>query len=255
MTAIWVVALVPAVWVLALLHALPLWPSPACLFGVRVTPEIRTGPEGVRLLRRYQLRLLPFTAAAILPVILLLRVPWVLTAMVVAWLASVALAIHCHRAARRFALPPPSIREASVTRDAGGLARRLAWFAPPFALLGVTAIYLAANWNSIPETFPIPLLGQPNAWSHRNINDVFGGLILGACLLGCGSLCATRYRRAAARSVMLAAFVGPSYLIAILVSLAALFPLLHPPAWLFLLLVGGFLPVFVILIAGARAPL
>jgi uncharacterized membrane protein len=260
MSAIWFVTVPAIICALLLLHALPLLPTRPRLFGVSVAPEIRNGPESTRLLRRYQLYLLPFTAAAALIVIFFpLRVPWIVAAIAAASFASLGLVIRYHAVALRFALPPPSIREASLTSDTGGLTRRLAWFAPPFALLIGTATYLAANWNRIPETFAIHFgaYGRPDGWSHRTVHGVFGVLVFGAYfLVALSSLYAIMdlgSRRFSARSAMLTALAAPSYLIAILFSLAALFPLLHPPAWLFLLLAGGFLPVFVTLLSRVLA--
>jgi len=50
---------------LASLHALPFVPRPDRLFGVAVPREIRYGNEGRQALRRYELRLLPWTVAAL----------------------------------------------------------------------------------------------------------------------------------------------------------------------------------------------
>ena len=42
----------------------------------------------------------------------------------------------------------------------------------PFAILGGAAIFLGAEWNRIPERFPVhwTLTGQPNGWGL--VNDV-----------------------------------------------------------------------------------
>lgn len=255
MTAIWFLGALPTVCALLLLHALPFLPRPTRLFGVQVVSEIRSGPEATRLLRRYQLYLLPFTAAAFLIVVFFpLRVPWVVATIAAASFAAVGLAHHGHNAALRFALPPPSIRDAWLAGDSG-LPLRLAWFAPPFALLIGTGVYLAANWNRIPERFAIHFgaNGQPNGWSHRTLHGVFGVLTFGACILlflfllylimDLGSRSSTQ------RSVMLTVLAAPSYMIAIMFSLAGLLPLLHPPVWLFLLAAGCFFPGFLVLVA------
>jgi len=56
--------LLPLAITLAGLHALPFLPRPDRLFGVAVPREIRYGDEGRHALRRYELHLLPWTAAA-----------------------------------------------------------------------------------------------------------------------------------------------------------------------------------------------
>jgi uncharacterized membrane protein len=250
------VAIVPLVLSFLLLHALPLLPRRSRLFGVDVPPEIRYGSEGSRLMRGYQLWLLPFTVGALLILVLwTFRSAIVFGGVAVAAFAALWLLYQGHAQAVRFALPPPSIREASLSRDTGGLPLRLLWFAPPLVLLSATALYLSANWNRIPETFPIhfDLHGNPNGWSRRTVQGVFGLLILGALivifLMALYIVMDLGSRRATRRSVMLTALAGPTYLIGILFSLAGLLPLFVPPVWVFVVLVGVFLPVFAVLMA------
>jgi len=126
------------------------------LFGVSVPPEIRYGPEGSRLIRSYQCWLLPFTMGTFLLVIFFTFLPLLIVAAIaLSSFAAIGLLYRFHSRAKRFALPPPSIREASLSVDKGGLPRRLLWFAPPLVLLVATALYLHANWNRIPQTFPV----------------------------------------------------------------------------------------------------
>ena len=56
--------LLPLAITLAGLHGLAFVARPDRLFGVAVAREIRYGNEGRQALRRYQLQLLPWTAAA-----------------------------------------------------------------------------------------------------------------------------------------------------------------------------------------------
>jgi uncharacterized membrane protein len=256
MIALRLALLLPVTISLFLLHALPLLPKRSRLFGLDVPPEIRHGPEGSRLMRNYQMWLLPFTVGAFLVV-----TGWTFRPLLaggglaVAAFASVGLLYRCHARAKPFAVPPPSIREASLTEDTGGLPRRLLWFAPPLVLLAAIAVYLAAHWNQIPETFPVHFdaNGLPNGWSHRTVRAVFGPLAFGALIVLFLSLLYIAMelgsRRATRRSVMLAALSGPAYLIAALFSLIGLLPFFNPPVWVILLLVAGFLPVYLVLMA------
>jgi uncharacterized membrane protein len=183
----------------------------------------------------------------------------VIVAMAVAAFAALWLLYRCHARARRFALPPPSIREASLNSDTGGLPRRLLWFAPPLVLLAVTALYLYANWNRIPETFPVHFdwIGRPNGWSHRTVREAFGPLLFGVLLILFLSLLYIAMelgsRRATRRSVMLAALAAPCYLIGAMFSLAGLLPFFVPPLWAFLLPAGLFLPAYVALLSHVLA--
>jgi uncharacterized membrane protein len=159
----------------------------------------------------------------------------------------------------RFALPAPSIREASLSGSQGGLLRRLLWFAPPLVSLAATALYLYAGWNSIPEKFPIhfDLNGDPNGWSHRTFSGVFGPLILAALIVVylmllylAMDLCS---RRSTQRTVMLAALAAPCYLVGAMACLAGLLPFFVPPARVFLVLVVGFFAAFIALMARVLA--
>ena len=64
MTAIRLVVMAPLFLAMLLLHAIPFLHKRARLFGVDVAPEIRYGREGSRIIRRYELWLLPFTLGA-----------------------------------------------------------------------------------------------------------------------------------------------------------------------------------------------
>jgi uncharacterized membrane protein len=256
MIAVRLALLLPVTLSLILLHALPLLPKRSRLFGVDVAPEIRSGPEGARLMRRYQMCLLPFTVGAFL-----LITGWTFRPLLaggglaVAAFAAVGLVYRYHARAKPFAVPPPSIREASLIEDTGGLPRRLLWFAPPLVLLAAIALYLAAHWNQIPQTFPVHFDGndRPNGWSHRTVRGVFGPLAFGALIVLFLSLLYIAMdlgsRRATRRSVMLAALSGPAYLIAALFSVIGLLPFFNPPVWLILVLVAGFFPVYLVLIS------
>jgi hypothetical protein len=241
---------------LPLLHALPLLPRRSRMFGVDVAPGVRQGGQGNRLMRRYELRLLPFTVGAVL---LACWAPpsWFWIALIPAF-AALSLLYRCHAEALPFALAPPTIREASLSNGTG-LLRRLFWFAPPLVLLTSTALYLAANWNRIPERFPVHFIsnGNPNGWSHRTVREVFGFLILGALIIVYLLLLYLAMelgsRRATRRSVMLAVLAAPCYLIAVMFTLAGLLPFFAPPPWVFLVPVAGFLLGFVLLMSHVLA--
>jgi uncharacterized membrane protein len=260
MIAFRLVVIFPLFTALVLLHALPLMPKRSRLFGVDVPPEIRYGREGSRLMRRYQLWLLPFTIAAFLLITFWTSSPVLVVAgLAAACFAAVGLQLGCHASAIRFALPTPSIREASLNGEVSGLARRLLWFAPPLLVLAATALYLRTNWDRIPETFPVhfDLNGKANDWSHRTFWGVFGPSMLGAYiivfLMALYIMMDLGSRRATRRSVMLAGLAAPSYLIGAMFSLVGFLPFFNPPAWVFLILVGGFFAIYVLLMAHVLA--
>jgi uncharacterized membrane protein len=253
MIAVRLMSLFPLVLTLVLLHALPLMPKRSRLFGVDVPREVRYGSEGARLLRSYQVRLLPFGIVASLAACWV-PLAWLWLSVSVAVAAARWLLYRCHADAVRFALPPPSIREASLSDDAGGLVRRLRWFAPPLVLLTATGLYLYAYWSRIPKRLAIhfDLNGNPNGWASKTVPRVLGPLAFGAAIvlymmalyivmkLGSG--------RGTRRSVMLATLAAPAYLIGASCAMVGLLPFFVFPGWAVRLLVGAFLAGYVALL-------
>ncbi|MGA2877920.1 MAG: hypothetical protein ABSG13_03120 [Bryobacteraceae bacterium] len=126
MIAIRLALILPILLSLILLHGIPFLPQRSRLFGVNVPPQIRYGREDSRLVRSYQLWLLPFTMGTFLLVVFwTFRPLLIVVGVAAASFAAVGLLYLCHSRAKRFALPPPSVREASLSVDAGGLPRRL----------------------------------------------------------------------------------------------------------------------------------
>src|ERR1035438_6341751 len=251
MIAVRLMLLFPLALTLVLLHALPLIPKRSQLFGVDVTREVRHGSEGGRLLRSYQVRLLPLSMAA------LLAAWWTpaggLWLVVAPAIAALWLLYRGHADAVRFALPPPSMREASLSDD-GGLARRLLWFVPPLALLTAAGLNLYINWSSIPARFAshFDSHGNPNGWAFKSVRGCFGPLALGAaivlCLMALYIAMELGSRRGTQRTVMLACLASPGYLIGQMFAMIGLLPVLVPPLWLILLLVGAYLAGLALLV-------
>jgi uncharacterized membrane protein len=55
----------------------------------------------------------------------------------------------------------------------------------PFAILLITAGYVQARWDQIPDRFPVHwgVNGLPNGWSTRTPEGVYGPLLFGAALV------------------------------------------------------------------------
>jgi uncharacterized membrane protein len=246
---------------LPLLHALPFLPRRSRLFGVAVPPEVRGGSQAARLLRQYQLLLLPWTAAVLL-IELLIPLGWMpagLAAPLLPLLAAAWLWQRGHREARGFALPVSSIREAQLSDADDGLGLSWLWFLPPLGLLAATAVYLRANWDRIPARFPIhwDFNGRPNNWVDRSAGGVFGPLILGALivafLLAMAALTYRYARRTTQRSTTFAVVTAVAYLIASVFSLAGLSPFWTPSPWVVFGSIIGFLAIIVIVVARASS--
>jgi uncharacterized membrane protein len=234
-------------FILVLLHALPFAPRPNRLFGVAVPREIRYGNEGRLALRQYELRLLPWTAAA-LAASLWLPLPWaalwMTAATVIPLYASLWIFARRRAGIRHLALPAPSTREAPLTDVGDGLFRQALPFALPLALLAATAQYLHVHWERIPARYPIHwgADGMPNGWSARTFAGVYGPLLIGAItvlfIAGTSVLSSWGSRRSARSPVFGVIQATVAWLLAIGFSIAGLLPLRIVPA--------GALPVLVI---------
>ena len=257
MIGIRLLLLFPLVLILMLLHALPLLPKRSRLFGAEVPREVRYGSEGAKLLRGYQLRLLPFSLVALLAA-WWAPVAWLWLTVASPSIAALWLLYRCHAAAARFALlPAPSTREASLSGDAGGLARRLLWFAPPLALVMAAALYLCVNWSRIPLRFArhFDSQGNANGWALKTVRGCFGPLALGAAIIlffmAVYMVMELGSRRGTQRPAMLACLAAPGYLVGPMFAILGLLPMFVPPLWVFVLLIGAYFPGLILLVVRA----
>ncbi|MBL8213212.1 MAG: DUF1648 domain-containing protein [Bryobacterales bacterium] len=107
----------------------------------------------------------------------------------------------------------------------------------PVLLFGAAALYLDANWDQIPERFPIHwgADGQPNRWAPRSLKGVFGPLLFGVMMSGWFTLMlfATWFgsRRTRMRSVMFGGMMAIHLMLALLFSLLGANVLLRLPPW------------------------
>ena len=158
-----------------------------------------------------------------------------------------------------FAVQSLRPREAELSE----IPDKLPWFmwlsAGPFVILATAAAFLYSNWESIPLRFPRHwgLNGQPDAWSARTVQGVFGPLVFGA--ENCAYLLIMAValwfgaRRSRFRRVVLAGLVGIDYLLALLFACIPTGPLLHIPIWAAVLVTLLFVTVLTIIMARAAS--
>ena len=208
------------------------------LFGVRLPEGFRSSAEGRRAIAHFRVIVaIPwlFGLAAIL-----LAPPAWFRAVIVA--APLSLVLGCvigyaaeHRRLQAFAVAPPQTREIELTLAPD----RLPWFMwlwpGPVAILAGAAIYLHANWDRIPQRFPVHygINGQPNGWAEKSVQGVYGGLILGAEIVVWMLVTALAVwygaRRSAMRRPLAATMISISYAMAGLFSEVVLQPLRAAP--------------------------
>jgi uncharacterized membrane protein len=157
------------------------------LFGVVLPIDFRSSLEGRRAIRMYRsvvaiLAIIGLIAIALwgrefLPVLLLAPMTTVITGLIAF--------IWQNQKLKAFAVQPIPVRELELSAE----PERLPWFTwlglvPPLILLAA-ALYLHANWNSIPPRFPVHwgLDGNPNRWADRSFRGVYAPLLIGAELV------------------------------------------------------------------------
>jgi uncharacterized membrane protein len=251
--------MVDIAFVLVLEHALP-WFHGRRLFGVVVPEQIRYGEAGADIIRRYEIRLLPWTLASLLAAGLL-PLPWsAAAAMAISGIAVSRLYTLAYRSARPYGVPDSGIREASLV-DPGGDVRGIALrFLPPLMMPGALALWLRAHWESIPPRFPIhwSTQGVPNGWSSKSVAGVYGPLLFAALIVlflaGLSLAILLGSRRGSPVSAALAAITSVAYFVAALSSLVGILPLHYVPMWVVGSVIAAFFVTIVaILIRAARA--
>jgi uncharacterized membrane protein len=79
---------------------------------------------------------------------------------------------------------PVTARSAPLTASTEDLPGGTAIAIGPFGILLAAALYLHANWQRIPERFPIHWhgTGTPDRWADKSVPTVYGPLLAGAAL-------------------------------------------------------------------------
>jgi len=165
-------------------HITPHLSRPEIFFAVTVAPGFRSSPPGRAILARFRLVLWLNTAAAVIVAALLIgRWPFIVIVGSTWQLVAAAVALVN---ARRHTLPyaqPSGPREIELL-PARGLQGGAVLQLLPFALIGLTALYVSLHWDAIPDRFPIhwDATGRPNGWGTRSFVGVFAPAVISAAV-------------------------------------------------------------------------
>lgn len=179
-----------------LFHYLPDITRRDIFFAITVDPAFRASSEARRILRRFRIAMWINSAIAIGIVyagaaaenewIPMVGVLWQVASMLPAFLSA-------RKQTMPHAVTTATRREATLApRSKGGAVFALLQLGP-FAILAGVALYLKANWERIPERFPVHwgTNGEPNGWSTRSLSGVYGPLLM--ALIVCVLLMALSY--------------------------------------------------------------
>lgn len=173
----------------ALMFAVPNMTRPGILFAVPVPADFREGPIGRRSITIFRGLIL----TTLLPVLCALlfapdRVlgPVSLGAPFLLMLVTGIGFFWQHHTLEPYAVHPQLPREGALSTAPDRLPW-FAWFAAgPFAILTASALFLQANWERIPERFPVHwgANGMPNRWTERNVQGVYRCCLPWNCAFG-----------------------------------------------------------------------
>jgi uncharacterized membrane protein len=172
----------------SLLWLMPGLTRPDLCFSVTVTPQFRSTPSGVSIVRRYRAELFAVSLPA-LAALAVCSLPGLLRFTPVAFLAQIGLSFLVFYRARARVLPhavaPTSIREAEPHFRARRVPGGWPLACGPFVLLAACAGYLWLHWQRIPLHFPVHwgLDGIPDRWTVRRPASVYLPLLSMAAAL------------------------------------------------------------------------
>jgi uncharacterized membrane protein len=248
------VALIAALW-----HVAPWLSRRERLFGVTVTEEFRER-EGSALVWKYELRLLPWTVAAVAGSLLLTLVAhpfWNIGLFLVVVLAGGSNVWRMFNSMPRTAGGAAQVRSAELISGNPDVTRSwttilVVLLAVPLCALAAIAVYLHVHWAQLPERFPVhwDLQGTPTRWVERTAMDVYAPLAAGGALVLMMAVIALAAwwsaRRSAWSSPVVTALVGWSWIVCGLFIRMSLLPLHYFPPGQVLGFVGGMLTVIVV---------
>ncbi len=251
------VALVATLW-----HVVPWLSRRERLFGATVTEEFRER-ERPALVREYELRLLPWTVAAVAGSLLLPLAThpfwiWDIGFWLVVVLAGGWNVWRIFNRIPRAASGAARVRSAELTAGVPDATRGwtpilvAALVAVPLGALAATAEHLHAHWAQLPQRFPThwDLQGAANRWAERTAMRVYTPLAVGGVLtlMMAAIALSARWgaRRSAWSSPAVLTLVGWTWMVGGLFTMKGLMPLHYFPPGQVFGFAGGMLAVIVV---------
>lgn len=167
-----------------IMHLLPVWQRRNLFFGISVQQDFRNSAEAGRLMNNYRVVVWGATALALC---LILAVPserFVVPIYLAQALAALVAFAMVRRKVESMGVSQPAVHRATLGAEPPQLPGTVFACVLPLALFAAAALYLNANWESIPERFPVhwDAWGQANRWSSKSLKSVYGILVFGAFL-------------------------------------------------------------------------
>ena len=233
--------LIPLLVTGAILQFTPLFTRPGIYFSATVDPSFPQSDDGRRLLRSYRLQVALWTVLALgLALMTVAAHPATIVALALLLVAGSCFSywLKFREVHDRYGRPVPNVRYAQLTPASSPAESNLWLCAPPFVWIIGVAAYLQAQWDILPERFPVHwgVDGQPNGWATRSFGGVYGPLLAaflvdGFCLLLAMALLLLS-RNTTMRHVTITILLLVTYPVSFAFGMVALLPLTTFPMWL-----------------------
>ena len=240
-----------------ILHLLPVWQRRNLFFAISVGLDFRDSAAARSLTKHYRTVVWSATAVAFVLMLALPKEPYIFPIFVTQAMAGAAAFLIIRNKVRSMGVSQPTVHVAALGAERPRIPGNWLPYILPFGLFAATAFYLNANWDSIPERFPMhwDATGHANRWSTKSHKSVYGMLVFGACLqlfflfiLYAMQEGTRRSTAGSSRMRFLQANLGlmliVQWITASIFAFIALMPLerLHPSGWL----VGGLIAALLI---------
>lgn len=187
----------------------PRMSRPDIFFSVTVEPSLRDSAEGKSIRRDFNRSVIPGSLANLglmVAAIFARQTPAIAYSLLAIgclaqWIGIIKSYLTARRRSFAHQVAPSTEREAALVPHSGNAAG--SWLAQlgPFAILGLSSLWLWLHWDQIPARFPTHwgMDGRANGWSDRTVGSVFGSSILGAIICAFMALFAQSLMRGARR--------------------------------------------------------
>ena len=231
----------PLVFVAAFFQFMPLLTRRGIFFSATVDPAFPQSGDGRRLLRSFRWQVALWSLLAIALTVWLApgnRAASAATLYGLTLAAGFSYWLKFREVHAHFGVKPTEIRQAILSPEPATESFNLWLMLPPFLALAMTALFLHAHWDQLPQQFPIHwgADGQPNRWANRDWQGVYGTLLWGAglnvFLLGFAWFVSRQSRNTTMRYVTVRGSQFLLYPMTLLFVAIPLSPLFSVPIWL-----------------------
>ena len=167
-----------------IMHLLPVWQRRNLFFAISVQPDFPNSAAAGKLKNNYRAVVWGATALALGLILALPSERFVAPIYLAQALAALVAFAMIRRKVKSMGVSQPAVHMATLGAEPPQLPGTLFAYMLPLALFAAAAVYLNANWESIPERFPVhwDASGHANRWSAKSPESVYGILGFGASL-------------------------------------------------------------------------